>query len=72
LLPYLTAALHVNFVPGLDSADSYHFYRHSFAACNLTGWEALIAISLAGRSVFTVDDNRVLFEVDRRPREAPQ
>jgi hypothetical protein len=71
LLPHLTGTLEVNFLPSLDSPDSYHFYRHSFAACHLTGWETLVAISLAGRSVFTVDEDRVRFEVDYRPREAP-
>ena len=41
--------------PRQGSPDSWHFYRHSFAAGNLTEWEMLEALSLAGKTTFTVN-----------------
>ena len=38
------------FAPWPRSQDSWHFYRHSFAAWNLTGWEALESTALAGET----------------------
>jgi hypothetical protein len=68
LLPVLKKSLGVEFTPKLHSRNSYHFYRHSFAAWNLNGWEALEAIALAGKSSFTVDRKRAVFEGDQRTR----
>ena len=58
--------------PQRYSRDSWHFYRHSFAAWNLTGWEALEATALAGQTRFTVRRRQVVFELDMRPRVAPR
>ena len=41
--------------PRPGSPDSWHFYRHSFAAGNLTDWEMLEALALAGKTTFTVN-----------------
>lgn len=77
LLPILTRNLHGQFLPLPRSQDSWHFFRHSFAAWNLTGWEALEAISLAGKTTFTVERTRVwgrpkvTFEGDLRVGAAP-
>ncbi len=55
LLPILQQSLDADFFPGEKSPQSWHFFRHTFAAWNLTGWEALEAISLAGKSTFSVE-----------------
>ena len=72
LLPILKENLKVRFLPGPRNLASWHFYRHSFAAWNLSGWEALEAISLAGKTKFTVERKRVTFEGDERTRATPQ
>jgi hypothetical protein len=51
--------------------DSWHFYRHSFAAWGLNGWEALETVALAGKTGFTVSRKKVVFEGDTRVRAAP-
>lgn len=66
LQPILHWSLNVEIKPWRNSRDSWHFYRHSFAAWDLTGWEALESAALAGKSKFTVKRNTVTFEVDRR------
>jgi hypothetical protein len=66
LQPILHWSLNIEIKPWRNSRDSWHFYRHSFAAWNLTGWEALETAALAGKSKFTVKRNTVIFDVDRR------
>lgn len=66
MLPILGKTCGMDFKPGLYSKYSFHFYRHSFAAWNLTAWEALEAVSLANRTVFTVEEERVVFTDDWR------
>ena len=68
----LTSSLRIDMLPQSYSHDSWHFYRHSFAAWNLTGWEALQATALAGQTSFTVRRKQVVFELDARPRIAPK
>jgi hypothetical protein len=72
LLPILRKRLRAEFLPKLYSIDSFHFYRHSFAAWNLNGWEALQAIALAGKTKFTVRRGSVLFEGDTRVLATPK
>lgn len=72
LQPLLSSALAIDLRPQRYSRDSWHFYRHSFAAWNLTGWEALEATALAGQTRFTVRRRQVVFELDMRPRVAPR
>jgi hypothetical protein len=66
LRPALRKTCRVDFWPGMYSRYSFHFYRHSFAAWNLTGWEALEAVSLAGKTAFTVEEGQVIFQEDHR------
>jgi hypothetical protein len=68
LLPILKKTCGLDFTPGPHSRNSYHFYRHSFAAWNLNGWEALEAIALAGKSKFAVNRKQVIFAGDVRTR----
>ena len=72
LLPILKENLHVRFWPELYSYDSFHFYRHSFAAWNLNGWEALQAIAFAGKTKFTIGKQLVVFEGDTREMAQPK
>jgi len=79
LLPILKETLGLRFSPGLYSRDSFHFYRHSFAAWNLNGWEALEAVALAGKTRFKVcrkslldfGGSEVEFKPDARVRSVP-
>ena len=77
LHPILTETLGVKFLPAVATSDSWHFYRHSFAAWDLNGWEALEAISLAGKTTFTVRRSMILkkpvvvFRGDTRVRAKP-
>jgi hypothetical protein len=66
LQPILKWPINIDLRPWKGSCESWHFYRHSFAGWNLSGWEALEAAALAGKSRFTVRRHQVIFEVDRR------
>jgi hypothetical protein len=78
--PILAKTLKADIQPEAHTYESFHFYRHSFAAWNLTGWEALEAVALAGKSRLTVrrkpplsyPRNEIVFEVDRRVRAIPK
>ena len=60
----LKSSLRVSLDPWPHSTDSWHFYRHSFASWNLTGWEALEAVALSGQTTFTVRRKHLVFELD--------
>src|SRR5207245_35371 len=71
--PVLRRRLKADIQPWQKTYDSWHFYRHSLAAWNLTGWEALQAVALADKTTFTVRPTGVIFgrvqvafEPDRR------
>src|SRR5437899_2496998 len=66
--PILKQTLKVDIRPWRRSYDTWHFYRHSLAAWGLSGWEGLEAVALAGKTGFTVQRRRVLFEGDERVR----
>jgi hypothetical protein len=70
--PLLNEHTGLTVTPEQYSMDSYHFYRHSFAAWNLTVWEALQAISLAGETSITIHTTNLVFEGDVRFRPAPK
>lgn len=77
LRPYLLKQLDGTFWPPQESRESWHFYRHSFAAWNLSGWEALEAIAMSGKTTFTVEKTffkgrpKVTYEPDTRIKTAP-
>lgn len=52
--------------PYARSMDSWDFYRHSFAAWNLTAWETLEAAALAGKTKMRVRRGLVEFQLDER------
>ncbi len=66
LEPILRKHLKVDVRPWRRSMDSWHFYRNSFAAWNLTGWETVEAAALAGKIKVTVKRKQVVFAPDRR------
>jgi hypothetical protein len=72
LQPILKKNFRVDVRPWRRSYDSWHFYRHSFAGWNLTGWEALQAVALAGKTSFAVQKGRLVFEGDERVRATPK
>lgn len=72
MMPVLEKQLKMDFRPWPHRRESWHFFRHSFAAWNLTGWEALQAVSLAGKETFTVERKRVVFTGDVRTRTLPK
>ena len=78
--PILAKKLKADVRPWRHMYDTWHFYRHSFAGWNLTGWEALEAVSLAGKTRFIVGKKSgisfrstlVIFEGDERVRATPK
>lgn len=72
ILPALSFRLDTKILPGKRSHDSHHFYRHNLAAHNLNGWEILEALAFAGKTQFTVEKKKIVFEGDKRFRERPQ
>jgi len=63
--------LSVGLRPFSDAPDSWHFYRHNFAACGLTQWEMLETIALAGKTRFTVHWLTANFQLDPRAGVVP-
>lgn len=59
-------------IPYEGTADSWHFYRHTFASWNLTQWETLEACALAGKTKFTVIRGNVIFQLDERIGTVPK
>jgi hypothetical protein len=69
--PILAFDMDTHITPRVGSHDSWHFFRHSFAAFDLNGWDALRAMALAGKTEFTVKKKRVVFEGDTRTLAKP-
>lgn len=70
-LPALKKATRAAIAPGRHSRYSYHFYRSSFAAWNLTAWEAVQTFSLATRTTFLLEHGRITFKEDERHLAEP-
>ena len=71
LQPLLKHWLKIALRPWRYSTDSWHFYRHSFAAWDLNGLEALETAALAGKSKFIIRHSEAVFQVDPRVRTKP-
>lgn len=72
LLGLIKRRIDPTLLPYEGTADSWHFYRHTFASWNLTQWETLEACAIAGKTKFTVIRNGVVFEVDPRVGDMPK
>ncbi len=64
--------LSVGLRPFENAAETWHFYRHSFAACGVTDWEMLETLALAGKTTFTVHWLTADFQPDRREGVPPK
>jgi hypothetical protein len=67
----LKKKLSVGLRPFSKDPDSWHFYRHTFAACGLTQWELLEAIAMSGQTKFTVHWLTADFQLDTRTGQTP-
>ena len=67
----LNRELSVGLRPFSNAPDSWHFYRHNFAACGVTDWEMLKTIALAGKTKFTVHWLTATFQIDQRSGAVP-
>ena len=71
IYPLLQANERATLAPGLNQDETCHFYRHSFAAWNLTQWELLEATAYAGKTTFTLTTWNATFTGDRRHGPIP-
>jgi hypothetical protein len=67
----LNKKLSVSLRPFSNAPESWHFYRHNFAACGVTEWEMLEAIALTDKTKFTVHWLKVDFQLDQRSGGVP-
>lgn len=67
----LNKKLSVGLRPFSNTPDSWHFYRHSFVADNVSEWEMLEAIALAGKTTFTVHWWTADFKLDEHKGAVP-
>jgi hypothetical protein len=67
----LNKKLGVGLRPFSNAPDSWHFYRHNFAAGGVTEWEMLEAIALTDKTKFTVHWLTVDFQLDQRSGVVP-
>lgn len=78
--PVLKKSLSAHVYPWVKTYESWHFYRHSFAAWNLTGFEMLRAVTAAGKTRCNAQLRMGLFgkslvlhfEGDERVRTSPK
>jgi len=68
----LKGKLSIGLRPFPNAMDTWHFYRHSFAACGVTDWEMLETLALAGKTTFTVHWLTADFQPDRRAGVTPK
>jgi hypothetical protein len=68
----LNKKLSVGLRPFSGVPETWHFYRHNFAACGVTEWEMLEAIALADKTTFTVHWLTADFQPDRRIGVVPK
>jgi hypothetical protein len=71
LEPILAFEMDTHIAPHVGSHDSWHFFRHSFAAFDLNGWDALRAVALAGKTSFTIKKKWIVFAGDVRTLGKP-
>jgi hypothetical protein len=67
----LKSKLSISLRPFSNAPDSWHFYRHTFAACGLTQWQLLEAVAMSGQTTFTVHWLTVDFKLDTRAGPTP-
>jgi hypothetical protein len=68
----LKGKLNIGLRPFESDPETWHFYRHSFAACGVTDWEMLESLALAGKTTFTVNWLTAEFRPDARAGPVPK
>ncbi len=68
----LKGKLSIGLRPFENAGETWHFYRHDFAACGVTDWEMLETLALAGKTTFTVHWLTADFRPDRRSGVTPK
>jgi hypothetical protein len=64
--PILAFDLDTRLLPGLHTHESNHFFRSTLAEFDLSGWDALRAMAMSGKTKFTVKKKTVVFGLDSR------
>ena len=67
----LNKKMSVGLRPFSNTPDSWHFFRHNFAACGVTEWEMLEAMALMDKTKITVHWLTAGFELDQRSGVVP-
>jgi len=67
----LNKKMSVGLRPFSNAPDSWHFFRHNFAACGVTEWEMLEAMALTDKTKITVHWLTAGFELDQRSGVVP-
>jgi hypothetical protein len=67
----LNKKMSVGLRPFPNAPDSWHFFRHNFAACGVTDWEMLEAMALTDKTKITVHWLTAGFELDQRSGVVP-
>jgi hypothetical protein len=68
----LNKKLGVGLRPDPGALETWHFYRHSFAACGVSQWELLESIALAGKTTFQLNWLTAEFQPDARSGVVPK
>ena len=71
LQPELKARFPFKILPAPRSQDAWHFQRHHLAGWDLSDWEWLEALSLAGRTTIRIERARIQFLVNAKPAPPP-
>jgi len=67
----LNKKMSVGLRPFSNAPDSWHFFRHNFAACGVTEWEMLETMALTDKTKITVHWLTAGFELDQRSGVVP-
>jgi hypothetical protein len=68
----LKGKLSIGLRPFESDPETWHFYRHSFAACDITDWEMLEALALAGKTTYSIHWLTAEFQPDSRAGVVPK
>ena len=68
----LKGKLGVGLRPFSNAPDSWHFYRHNFAACGTTELQLLESVALANKTAFTIHWLTADFYIDKRNGITPK
>jgi hypothetical protein len=68
----LNRKLSIGLRPWPTALETWHFYRHSFAACGVTQWEMLECVALAGKTTYTVNWLTAEYQPDERAGVVPK